>query len=92
VPILGRQNQERGNCQKNNCFKDMSHTETTPKIRTKMDIRVTIKTKNVYHLEIYAFACFSLTTAASVRLNGRSVLHTEYFLLSTAVFETLLCC
>jgi len=36
----------------------MSHTVTTPKNRTKMDIRVTIKAKNVYHLEIHAFALF----------------------------------
>jgi len=69
----------------------MSHTVTTPKNRTKMDIRVTIKTKNVYHLEIYAFAHFSLTTSTSIRLNGRSVLHTKYFLSSTAVFATFLC-
>jgi hypothetical protein len=91
VPILGRQNQGRGNSKKSSCFKAMLHTVTTPKNRTKMDVRVTIKAKNVYHLEIYEFACFYLTSSTSIRLNGRSVLHTKYFLLSTAVFETFLC-
>jgi hypothetical protein len=91
VPILGRQNQGRGNCQKNSCFKAMSHKVTAPKNRTKMDIRVTIKAKNVCHLEIYAFAHFSLTTSTNIRLNEMSVLHTKYFHLSTAVFETFLC-
>jgi len=69
----------------------MLHTVTTPKNRIKRDIRVTIKDKNVYHLEIYAFVRFSLTTSTSIKLIGRSVLHKKYFLLSTAVFETFLC-
>jgi len=91
VSILGRQNQGRGNCQKNNCFKAMLRTVTTHKNRTKMDIRIIIKAKNVYHLEICAFARFSLPTSTSIRLNGRRVLHKKYFLLFAALFETLLC-